>query len=379
VGSTVVGVHGQDLANYYFDDTPDDATTWLAAGAVDSPAVAPILIATTLPDPPPNVDPIWSWIDGAHVAYPILSTIIGNVQHAKPITVIGHAAYDPGWFVSPHLTSILNTVGLHLVSAAEPGRALGASSGLPVAVLPSLDATSVTDTVFVTPSGVVTGSETEEGGGVFAALSSGPHPSARTGFIPVYSKVAGGEFIVGGLDKTTNQPTGDLWFLPAYGTATQIPLLGYTFTTVMAATYSFYDRHLWVLDRAPTGLLGTQEVHLVRVDVSSGQADLIGKWGWLSIFDTDYIVVDRDGSLILASSYGGLGAAYYVGRVTMVNGQPQASLLAASPGRLLAPPMVDERGYGFLVRGLDGTMSTVRLGLKPSWQSCAFSALGQLL
>ena len=131
---------------------------------------------------------------------------------------------------------------------------------------------------------------------VFAPL--GPRPAPRTAFVPVFSRVEQRAFVVGGDDPTTGAHSGEVWMLGQAGWS-KVPLGTFAPQEVLAATWSFADRRLWILDKA---INSPPVVRLTRVEPYLGHVDSVAQWPWTGTWDKQYLVIDARGKVLLASS-----------------------------------------------------------------------------
>ncbi len=123
-------------------------------------------------------------------------------------------------------------------------------------------------------------------------------PPPRTGFFPVFSRVEQRAFVIGGADPTTGVWKSDAWMLGPSGWS-PIPLGTYDPQNVLAATWSFTDHRLWILDKA---VHSPPVARLVRVEPGLGHVQVVGEWPWTGTWDRHYLVIDAHGQVILASS-----------------------------------------------------------------------------
>jgi len=255
-------------------------------------------------------------------------------------------------------------------------------------------------------------------------------PSSREGFQAVFSRSEDAAFVIGGRDTSTGEELGDVWMRSVVGPGewTDVPLRGgFSLGKVLAATFSYGDRKLWVLDEhaGPPGFAldgeggltlchqngrgagkslhmplpaanahlehgdspglcaadvdGKTFTRLLRIDPYTGAVEPVGFWptgGGAS--PQLWLVVDQDGGVLLASSS---SQHYSVARFSVdpyrLVGAVTLESIAQRPGRLAGEPIVDARGYGFVLEKA-GRLELVRadsLGGAPA----ALSAVGSLL
>lgn len=191
------------------------------------------------------------------------------------------------------------------------------------------------------------------GGQLFSAAvrsSSNAVPPPRTSTSALYSRHLNGYFLVGG--KTDNGvELGDVWFHPLqqgdWAEITPTAPLG----RVLAATYSFGDGRLWIVDELQTG--GHSNARLLAVSLA-GEVEVVFRARALLPGSTPYLSVDNDGTILLAV------AEPDVYRVYRVATTPCRTLerMRGGRGHLVRPVVVDESGYSFI---LDGANQTLRL------------------
>ena len=232
----------------------------------------------------------------------------------------------------------------------------------------AMDAHGVTmqDAAVVSPTGVLqTATElaNQEGaiGGVEVGLPGVVAPAARVGFVPVFSRAAGGVFELGGRDATSNALLSDIWFLPYGGHWKRVLFDGSAYVpgTVVAATYAFADRRLWVLDYF-VNAANVQTARIARIDPVSGVVDVFSTWPRLNLLDRWFMSLDRDGSVLVSGSS---GAYYVVVRLEItptVPHVPYAAAILVQPGALAMAPIVDENNYAFVTWNLLGQIGIRR-------------------
>lgn len=247
---------------------------------------------------------------------------------------------------------------------AEPMSYLGRGASLPTALALSSDGRFITERVSLKGHRFLgqrdrARTEIDPGGlGVPAAslaLEPAPEttettPSPRGAFVPVYSRYLGRLFVVGGQDPSTQLPRGDIWWQDAENGDgwRQVPEQGYTTGRVLAATYSFRDDRLWVLDEVGgPGLL--KKVRLVRLDTRTGEFEQLGQWPRLGLFNRHWLSVDRDGQVLLAAS-SDTARKHVIVRLDNREMKVKPSTVRLGQGALAYRPMVDQEGYSVVVR-----------------------------
>ncbi len=254
--------------------------------------------------------------------------------------------------VGPALRSSLAS-GAVWVSAAESSPNIGQGTTEPAALALSTDGTQILDRVLQSPSGVFSLRDLERGEvvGAMSATAQPFGPAPRSDFQAVYSRALGRLFLVGGNDLTTRQATHDIWWfdLDAYQW-NRVALDGYAPERVLAATYSYRDRHLWVLDDYKVGAF--RRARLVRIDPATGQSEQIGAWPraiWPrdGVFDKHWLMLDSDGNVLFVASSEWV-KEHAVVRIAL-DGSPHVDGIRLAPRALLLPPAVDSEGYTFVL------------------------------
>jgi hypothetical protein len=181
-------------------------------------------------------------------------------------------------------------------------------------------------------------------------------PSPRTAFLTFLSRSADGVFLVGGQDAHSQQTLHDIWFLRLNQDWAQLPL---TTGDARAATYSFADRRLWLVDHV-AGVSPADATRVTRVDPNTGASE-----DFLLVPDFDaghqeFLAVDRDGSILLSVSSSSPPVGTYTARISLAGGAPVVSLIEFENGLLSRPVVVDDYGYSFVFAHEDGTIEIKR-------------------
>ena len=352
VGSTLVGVHPSNatqLANHYFDIRPDAAGSWRIAPFGVSPLQAHVAIWATLPDPGPDGSQrlIWAEDNSLPVA---LQSGSGQVLGLQP----GNVAVDLSSFVSVGVTQALANPNVVTVNAAEPSRFIGGAANLPETVLLASDATHIVDTVQFSAGRLALGSEVAVAG---RTVGFDP-PSPRSGALAVFSRSADALFVVGGTDPTTDQPLHDVWVHPLDTGWTPVNVAGPQLGEVKAATYSFLDRQLWLIDREASSR-GHHDLRLVSVDPLSGKVAVVTRLEDFERYDSLWTVVDTDGGILVVGS-SSKTATYRVAKLRIGQDDSSVTCLTRGTGTLAMAPIVDTHGYSFVIQQEGGTVRLLR-------------------
>lgn len=248
--------------------------------------------------------------------------------------------------IGSHLMARLQDPSLVLANAVEPLLAQGGMLDFPSAVFLPPDGHTIVDTVHTDGVSLLADADRWTAPPV---THGSPH---ATGFIPVLTQTAHGVFVVGGQSPETGLPTGEIWFLPSGGEVWARVLTaatGYTPGRVLAATYSFASRELIVLDESGT------DARLVAIEPARMTARVIGTWPRHAAWDRQWLVVDRDGALLLASSSASL-KKHAVARIDLRNGGNQVDGIASGRKAFVLPILVDGSGYTLVLRKGQGAV-----------------------
>jgi hypothetical protein len=374
VGGVQVGLHGSDLANFYVNSTPDEASIEPLRGYGNP---REIWIWQTLSDPYTG-DPALFNPAQSHEA--VVLGAIGTGERREAVGFSRGRVFDTRGFMSPGVRGAMTADLAQFVGSTDPGRALNLVHDHPVAVLLAHDGTRIADTVELDDTGLVLNSERrlqqshvlgEIGANTTHALnvSTLPEPAPRVDSLAVYSALVGRVFVLGGVDSSTGLPRPDLWSYDLSSGAWR--MLSGSLHRPLAATYSFDDGKLWVLDGA-SGPRQQDRSHLrlIRIDAETGEsqemATLPGAVNDRRSLTGDgnaYLSTAEDGSILLATSRpaerGERQGHYMVARIAFKKGRLRATLLSSSPGQIIAAPIVDQGGIGYLLRDTRGEISFV--------------------
>jgi len=247
-----------------------------------------------------------------------------------------------------------------MVGAVEPTTSIGAGPRYPAGVALSPDGTEIRDRVLQRQGGFVSERDLivdmidtmDAPLAAMQTMASSQGPAPRTEFQAVYSRAAARLFLVGGADASTNELTGDIWWRDVNGASWfPVPLEGYAPETVTAATYSYRDHNLWVLDQLDSGPI--PRARLTRIDPVSGKHTIVGTWprlrlGHKWVFDKHWLVLDQDGSVLLVASSSMINKHVIV-RINVDGDTPQVGGVRIAPHALAGPPAVDPAGYSLLL------------------------------
>lgn len=155
----------------------------------------------TLPDPAPYETELRSRIR------PIVAAA---TQLDGPRVLEDHGgSWDAAALVSPLMATKLASTGVVWTSAIEPAGVAANLDDRVQAMGVTADGTTVFDTVLFDRGTLKSASEL----GFPTASASADRPAPRSGFVTVLSRQAGGVFVIGGLDATSNLELRDvhLW------------------------------------------------------------------------------------------------------------------------------------------------------------------------
>ena len=389
-------VPAEQLANHYVDMFPKLSS--FEAGAVDGPwppiKLDPCIGATCNAGPEVIHDCMACTVfdPGGVAVHPGDVKVVGNVPGLGPSVLSeagGYLPLAPG-ALSPEVVSLLGSNAVQ-VAAVEPVRSVGQGARVPQSLFVSSDGVRLLGAITVLGDSVLTtdvarrmllarGGRTLDASGEATAawtpetvpdaveVAEGePVPPPGPAGIPVYSAYLGELLLVrsGG----AGAGAGEVWRRDVRSTAGwQRVVLGATaLGTVKAATYTYGDGAMWVLDEV-RGALGLRFARLVRVGLDGSGAKVMASWPKVGVYDTHWLLVDRDGGLVLvASSTKTLSHA--VAKLSTSGGGLHVAALRFAQGGLAVPPVIDRNGYRFFVKRhkKDHLVDTVRLdALAPS-------------
>jgi hypothetical protein len=119
---------------------------------------------------------------------------------------------------------------------------------------------------------------------------------------------------------------------------------GYVPGQVLAASYSYFEKKLWILDEVNfAGHWGAKR-RIVRLDPETGAAETLAVFPRLGLFEDYWFRVDRDGSLLLFAS-SPKAKKHVIARLGVAQGKLQIFGVRLGQGALVAPPTVDMEGY----------------------------------
>lgn len=265
----------------------------------------------------------------------------------------------------PNLQTSLNA-DLRWVNQAEPSAMFGGGPGAPLAVGLSQDGVAVLDTVVLAGGQLLgEGDRVSTPRSLAAPELSAPQPGPREGFQAVYSRSLRRIFLIGGQDPVSQAPIGDLWQRPVdASTWTRIPTRGYTPERALAATFSYRDNRLWILDDRP-GPGNSRRARLVRLDTQSGNVDIIGEWPRTNVARRFWLLLDQDSESVLLVATRSTGLGTIVARFNVGESGARLEGLWTAPLRTVAPPVVDMAGYTLLMAGPHGAPFSLRLDSFP--------------
>jgi hypothetical protein len=267
-------------------------------------------------------------------------------------------------WMSAGLLELLDTPGYVWSSQAEALPHLGRGGAMPSTLVLSGDGRSIIERVSMRAGGFATAQDRRGEGvgavgpgvGTAPALAgvsppepdAGDGPEARTDYEAVYSRALGQLFVVGGLDPVTHQDSGTIWSRKVdVGVSwAQVPSSGYAPARVLAATFSYRDGKLWVLDEVKHGSL--KRARLVRLDPATGEFEQIGLWPRLGLYNQHWLVLDKGGEVLLVASTDVL-RNHVVVRFDNHGANFSLDRVVFGQGALAFKPMVDEGGYSFII------------------------------
>gem|GEM_PF-4379429 len=182
----------------------------------------------------------------------------------------------------------------------------------------------------------------------------GDAPEAIVDPAVVLSRAAGGFFFLGGVDELSAEPSTAIWFHPLPGPWTRLQARLEPGETVLDATYSFTDRHLWaVVSRE----LPEPTWELVRLDVRDGRRDTVYRFPYApgATGASPILTVDRVGAIVvsMARAQDTRQAKFWE-----EEGALYGQLLEPLAGKLHRAMVVDDIDYASIVEVPDGLTVT---------------------
>jgi hypothetical protein len=366
VGNSFVGLHpspaDQNIADHYFDVQPDQGMGYC-------PVASPLIVGDP-PNPQPLPQPRMLWqAQSAYRASDLrsvaetdllvpsaLGTIVTVLDDGSGVAVGDNGGSCVGHAATSGFTAVF-AGGRPLVwaSAVEPSAKLGVVSGDVMAVALAADGSALIDGAVA--SGDVLHSATELGGaGLALGAAAGDTPSPRSGFSAVFSRSAGGVYVIGGSDVQSGAALHDVRFLPLGGFWTHPVYADYEPASVLGATFSFADRKLWVLDKIDSAR-EHERLRLARLDPYGGQVQVVGTWRLKHAEAAFFLSIGRDGSVLLSVTR---GHHHAVVLFDASDEDPHAALVGRHSGALALAPIADDHSYAFVVWAKSGTELRIR-------------------
>jgi hypothetical protein len=377
------GANGQHLSNHYETMSPDARYDATIIGSF-TPVPWWWWMVDKDGDPGPDGDPLRApWL-GTRAESALLMSAGGHfalLNHGGKAVVIDAQ-------VSARLATLASQ-GAKFVAASEPSLAMapGGYATAPRALAVAANGTDVVAAITRQPGDVAaTGpflGTTEDFGGGAVTRTGGP--SARIGFRAVYARSIDTAFIVGGTLGTTTTYAGEVWARPVVGTGAWTKLATGTYAPqkVLAATYSFRDARVWILDELVVNRVTT--ARLVRLDLTTGTPVTVGQWARGAGWDSQWLLVDHDGHVLLFSSSASTNR-HAVARLRSagMSSDPAIAVerFAIEAGLFPFAPTVDVAGYAFPVRSTTpGGLYTYDPGRRTALPGVAgtLSSLSQML
>lgn len=337
-GTTLVGVHGPDIANHYFDIKPDMAYARTYAGTGLMRKL--FFLLPTLPDPAPYEVSLRRRIR------PLVAEDVGGAPH---VLEDHGGSWDAEEIMSPTLRSQLMTYyGYDYVHPAEPYHLAGNIDRRVLGVLVSYVGDNVWDFVVDDNGKLKTAAE------ITGGIHSSDHgPRMRSSWVTVFSRALGGVFFIGGNDYATGASLHDVTlFRWGVGWTT---IAEDVFEEAKTATFSPADGKLWLMEYR------NDSAAIFRVDPWTGEVERLGRWRLeRSVWDQHFLSVDADGTVLLTSSSNALGRTKIARLRIDVSGHAYAAQIEREGLPYVTDaPIVDRDEYGFVVRDGAGAMTSV--------------------
>lgn len=363
--------HGAQLANFYIDWQPDvlrlycpepplHVSTFAAQAAPAStpfagPATGELLWAST------GVDRSFDVLPNPETQLIVRAPFgtLGALQRDGSVIALSDDGSSPCRGNAIDQPSALVVATRRWSSASEPsGIVRGLSSRIQAAAVTE-DGTGIADLAIDSAGTLSLSSSTEELLSLVDATAvDGPSPPPRGSFTSVFSRVAGGAFVIGGIDSN-GATLRDAWFVPLGGSWSALSLGSVQLGSVLAATYAFGDDHLWIADESVEA--GTpkekKRARLLRVDPAGGGASVAFSVPRRRQGLTPFLSVDRDGSALLALAD---DQRFVLVRLRIKPNGMVIGRIRAERGKLVRAPIVDRFGYSFILAAADGTLVVKR-------------------
>jgi hypothetical protein len=373
------GTHGdssvatsEKLSNRYFPLRPERVEWWMVESPLIEVPEKPLWF--TLPDPPPWRMRIDNLVRPTELMVPVAQGEIGLVNPDGRVQIISEQ-------IGPGLRAALGDSSLSWAPSTEAAVNVTRDETLPVAI--ALDQYGTRATTAAVLAREPDGSprfdlytETAPGPGprgprLLSGSGEAPSTSAQTSpedwagltmppakdFHTIYSRVHGMILRVGGQDLTTNAPVGALWRANLDAEGWQRIPVSRALGKVLAATMTYLDGHVYVIDEVGDGWLRTRR--LLRVEPVGGSVEVLAAWPSLDVFDRYWLTLDQSGDLLLAGS-SRLLRMHKLYRLSVEASGPVLSGFLFGQGELMAPVLADEHGLVFYRRGSGGAMSPQR-------------------
>jgi len=192
--------------------------------------------------------------------------------------------------------------------------------------------------------------------------------SPRVGFVPVFSRLLGALFIVGGRANPSSPDLGEIWMVKDGANPVQIQVPGYTPMHVTAATIGSADKMLWIRDEGLSPCQTYPMARLVRINLQTLEHEVIAEGMRYPYFNKHWLTVDRDGHVLFVAS----SQAWDVHVTIRIEADPFQMNTAAPTalqhgvGTLMSAPLVDADGYFYVTQDAQGMMDSLRVpGLDP--------------
>lgn len=265
----------------------------------------------------------------------------------------GDAIEDPSTFLSRQWLSA--------VEPAVPSRRLAASAINPFAVSLSADFRSAPLRATETSGRLVF---RDFGNSLRSASPTTPtEPPAYRSTTSLYSRERSGVFLVGGEDSAGNS-ISEVWFVDLDGISARVDDGSLALGRVLAATYSFDDTRVWIIDEtAGSSARGAAplRVRLLTVD-TAGRMEVLYSTRRSLDRVTPFLSVDRDGSILLALAREKRFTLHRISSAPC----PTLRRLRGGTGKLVRTPIVDARGYGFVFAGENESLRVERRPVEAS-------------